>query len=66
MCPVVQTSNPPSTPLERQITLDKWEECEDMMEKNKELNELLVLAIPGHEYWVVRKDGNLVRVHKRV
>ena len=66
MCPLVQAANPPSTPIERQITLDKWEECETVMKQNTELKELLVLAIPGHEYWVVRKDGNLVRVHKRV
>jgi len=63
---MVQLANPPSTPLERQITLDKWEECELVMEEDTNRNELLVLAIPGHEYWLVRKDGKLMRVHKRV
>ncbi len=66
MCPVVQTSNPPSSPIERQITLDKWEECELVMKEKPELKEMLVQAIPGHEYWLVRKGEKLVRVHKRV
>ena len=66
MCPIVQTASPPSTPIERQITLDKWEECERILSESKDLNEMLVLSIPGHEYWLVRKEGSFLRVHKRV
>lgn len=57
---------PPSTPLERQLTLDKWEQYETFMNMNPAVFCVLVYQTPTHIYWLIRKHRKLVRVHKRV
>lgn len=55
----------PSTPLERQITLDKWEELELFMKMHPAVYRMLVYKTPTHQYWLVRKHRKIVRVHQR-
>ncbi len=57
---------PPTTPVERQITMDKWETVETFMQMHPAVFEVLVYKTPTDQYWIVRKQRKLVRVHKRV
>lgn len=57
---------PPSTPVERQITTDKWESVESFMQMHPSIFEVLVCKTPTDQYWIVRKQKKLERVHKRV
>lgn len=58
--------SPPCTPIERQLTSDKWESVEDFMQMHPSIFEVLVCKTPTDQYWIVRNQKKLVRVHKRV
>jgi len=57
---------PPSTPVERQLTTDKWEYFEQFMRMHPTVFQIMVYKTPNEQYWIVRKQKKLVRVHKRV
>jgi len=57
---------PPSTPIERQLTMDKWEYFEHFMKMHPSVFQILVYKTPTQQYWIVRKQQKLVRVQKRV
>jgi hypothetical protein len=56
----------PSSPMERQITMNKWECVEQYMQMNPAVFEALVYRTPTYQYWVVRRQKTLVRVHRKV
>jgi hypothetical protein len=57
---------PPSTPIERQLTTTKWDCVEQFMQMNPSVFEVLVYRTPTDQYWIVRRQKTLVRVHKRL
>lgn len=57
---------PPSTPVERQLTMDKWEYFEQFMQMHPAIFQMLVFKTATEQYWIVRKQKKLVRVYKRV
>ncbi len=57
---------PPTTPIERQLTMDKWEVFEEFMKMNPFVFQVLVYKTPSHQYWLVRKHKKLVRIHKHL
>jgi hypothetical protein len=57
--------NPPSSPVERQLTDDKWEALENFMKMNPFVFRVLVYKTTTHQYWIVRKKKQLLRIHKK-
>jgi len=58
----MELSTPPK--LKRQLTTAKWEDAEEEMRNNPALHVIKVSELPGHTYWLIRHNGELVRVHE--
>ena len=42
----------------------KWEGAEEEMGNNPALHVIKVAEVPGHTYWLIRYNGELVRIHE--
>lgn len=61
------TLAPPNTPVDRQLTLDKWKRGEEFMTMNPTVREYIVEQTHGHIYKLVRTHkGRLARIHETI
>jgi hypothetical protein len=58
----VSLTTPPK--LKRQLSTAKWDDAEEEMRNNPDLHVIRISHSPRNTYWLIRYNGECVRVHE--